>query len=199
MNWRTGMMLGVLFVVQLTSTTFISHRQAQIVAELDSVETAITLLAAVVLHRPRNLPAERDTMVVRIAKELAVPPTTALALAWVENRQADSTAISRAGAVGLLQVMPPAALRVRGNAAGAAAREAFLREVCGDSVSLMQRECNVRAGLTIYRDYLHRYGGDEGRALAAYNGALAYPRAARRYVAAVRTYAAALETVGTVQ
>lgn len=128
--------------------------------------------------------AKRDSIVLRAAQELGISETIALAIAHVENPRADSLAISHAGAVGLMQVMPPEALAARGDSAGAVGRAMLVRRLCG-SATLFERECNVRVGLEVFRHYLTEHGGDLNLALAAYNGALGYPDAARRYVQAV--------------
>jgi len=150
---------------------------------------------AILVPPPPDPIVERDSMVVRIARELDLDPVLALAVAYVENPGADSAAVSRAGAVGLMQVMTPAALERRGNVTAAMHRTALIVRVCGRPERIVQRACNVRVGLLIYKDYLRAYG-DERRALVAYNGALAYPRAAARYVAAVRAHA---ERIGASQ
>src|SRR5512146_2998681 len=103
-----------------------------------------------------------------------------------------------AGALGLMQVMTPAAFLARGDTGQASLRGAYVMAICGEGHGLEERACNVRVGLRIYRDFLQRHQ-DEYRALAAYNGALQYPRAAQRYVGAVRVYKRALTAMGAAQ
>lgn len=160
-----------------TAVTFLRLENAKLKMHNDALQEALEL-------RPRNLRVERDSMVVRSAIRLGVDPQLALAIAHVENGAADSTAVSSAGAVGIMQVMPPAALARRGDEAGAVSRERLIRNVCGDA-RLIVRQCNVDVGLIIFRDYLRVHQNEE-RALAAYNGALRYPSAADRYVSLVR-------------
>lgn len=134
--------------------------------------------------RQTDQQAERDSIVVQVARELGVSEMIALAISHVENPAGDSLAISHAGAVGLMQVMPPEALAARGDSAGAVSRAMLVRRLCG-SATLFERECNVRVGLTIFRLFLTEHDGDLNLALRAYNGALPYPRAGDRYVRAV--------------
>lgn len=153
----------------------------------DSLAAVVDSLRGELQQRPRNLQVERDTLVVRVAEELGLDPVLALALAYVENPRADSAAVSSAGAVGLLQVMPPESLSSRDGTWVGDRRAAQVAALCGPGRSLLERECNVRVGLAIYRDYLAVYGS-QARALAAYNGALAFPTAAARYVSAVEAH-----------
>jgi soluble lytic murein transglycosylase-like protein len=88
------------------------------------------------------------------------------------------TAVSRAGARGLMQLMP-------GTAAGLGVRDSF------------NPEQNIMAGTRFLRDMLDRYNGDVDQALAAYNwgpgnvdrsrGAF-LPRETREYLAKVKRY-----------
>jgi soluble lytic murein transglycosylase-like protein len=181
----TGLLLITVQAVMWRDSLRESHLRAALATTrhtLDSIRTA----------HPRNLLAERDSLVVQTARRLGLSESVALAVAWVENPRADSTAVSRSGAVGLMQVMPGSAIAARGDSLGGVSRDAYIRSVCG-SRPLVERSCNVDVGLQIFREYADRY--DETDALAAYNGALSYPRAAHRYVSAVRTYALAMETL----
>jgi soluble lytic murein transglycosylase-like protein len=88
------------------------------------------------------------------------------------------TAVSRAGARGLMQLMP-------GTAAGLGVRDSF------------DPEQNIMAGTRFLRDMLDRYNGDVDQALAAYNwgpgnldksrGAF-LPRETREYLVKVKRY-----------
>lgn len=167
-------------------------RLAPVHEALSGLHAQVDSLQRAVAQQPADYRRERDSLVARVARELGLSPALALAVAWVENRGADSIAVSSAGAVGLMQVMPPDALAARGNPAAAPARAALIAEVCGAEWRLFERECNVRVGLRIFQDMLILHG-DEDRALAAYNGALLLPVAASRYVTAVRRYVTALE------
>lgn len=90
----------------------------------------------------------------RRAGEKPLPPGLVLAVIDVESRF-NRWAVSSAGAVGLMQVMPfwPSELGMRRQ-------------------QLTQVEANVRMGCAILRHYLQRERGDLRRALARYNGSL---------------------------
>lgn len=123
----------------------------------------------------------RDSLVIREATAAGISPTLALAIAHVENPWADPTIVSHAGAVGLMQVLPPQRMRTEREREQ---RAELIRVLCG-TLPLTNPECNVRVGIAIYSGYLTRYG-DERIALAAYNGALGFAVSAKRYVDDVR-------------
>jgi soluble lytic murein transglycosylase-like protein len=83
-----------------------------------------------------------------------VPPALALAVAWHESgwRQA---AVSSAGAIGIMQLLPTTADWVG---------EAML----GEAVNIHDARSNVRAGVRLLAHYLARYAGDRELVLAAY-------------------------------
>jgi soluble lytic murein transglycosylase-like protein len=83
-----------------------------------------------------------------------LPPGLVMAVIEVESRF-DRWAVSSAGAVGLMQVMP------------------FWPEQLGmKRHQLTQVEANLRMGCAILRHYLARERNDVGRALARYNGSV---------------------------
>ncbi len=88
------------------------------------------------------------------ANRVDLPPELVLAVIEVESAF-DRWAISRAGAQGLMQVMP-----------------FWLVELNRPHDNLHNPETNLRMGCTILRHYLDRERGDLKRALAAYNGSL---------------------------
>jgi N-acetylmuramoyl-L-alanine amidase len=103
------------------------------------------------------VPAGREevrTMIVEDAALFGVPPALALAVAWHESgwRQA---AVSSAGAIGIMQLMPTTADWVG---------EAML----GEAVHIHDARSNVRAGVRLLAHYLARYAGDRELVLAAY-------------------------------
>ena len=92
--------------------------------------------------------------------QLRLPPDLVLALIEVESRF-DRWAVSRAGAVGLMQVMP------------------FWPLQLGASDELVEAAPNIRIGCEILRYYLRAEHRDWTRALARYNGSTGredYPR-----------------------
>lgn len=88
------------------------------------------------------------------ADELRLPPGLIMAVIDVESRF-ERWAVSSAGAVGLMQVMPfwPEQLGMRRH-------------------QLVQIEANMRMGCAILRYYLKRERNDVRRALARYNGSV---------------------------
>ena len=82
-----------------------------------------------------------------------LPPDLVLALIEVESRF-DPWAVSRAGAVGLMQVMP------------------FWPRQLGVQNQLVRTAPNIRMGCEILRYYLKMERGNWSRALARYNGSL---------------------------
>ena len=112
-------------------------------------------------------PAERLDLLTRVhqqARELNLPPELVLSVIEVESAF-DRYAISRAGAQGLMQVMP------------------FWKDEIGRSDdNLTDTPTNLRYGCHILRFYLDREDQNLSDALAAYNGSsesLRYPNKVR--------------------
>ena len=112
-------------------------------------------------------PAERLDLLTRVhqqARELNLPPELVLSVIEVESAF-DRYAISRAGAQGLMQVMP------------------FWKDEIGRSDdNLTDTPTNLRYGCHILRFYLDREDQNLSHALAAYNGSsgsLRYPNKVR--------------------
>ncbi len=102
-------------------------------------------------------------LVERTARRFGLDPALVAGLVWVESRF-DPAARSRAGAVGLMQLMPR-------TARGIAAR-------LGHPVRRRNPRSNLEAGCYYLRSMLDRFDGDVRWALAAYH---AGPGNARRY------------------
>ncbi len=92
------------------------------------------------------------------AKRVNIPPELVLAVMDVESRF-DRYAVSAAGAVGLMQVMP-----------------FWPRELGMTNDQLVRIADNVRMGTTILGFYLRKERGDYQRALQRYNGSLGRPK-----------------------
>jgi len=88
------------------------------------------------------------------ARRLQLPPGLVMAVIDVESRF-DRWAVSSAGAVGLMQVMP-----------------FWPRQLGMSNHELVRIPQNVRMGCTILKFYLDRERGDYTRALARYNGSV---------------------------
>ena len=86
------------------------------------------------------------------SKRLRLPPALVMAVIDVESRF-DRWAVSPAGAVGLMQVMP-----------------FWPRKLGMTNDQLVRIPQNIRMGCTILKFYLDRERGDYTRALARYNG-----------------------------
>ena len=107
----------------------------------------------------RYLPDERQRIdflrrVHAEAKRARLDPELVLAVIHIESRF-DRHAISYAGAVGYMQIMP-----------------FWLTELGQKGSNLFNTEVNLRMGCTILRFYLDKEKGDVFRALARYNGSL---------------------------
>jgi soluble lytic murein transglycosylase-like protein len=92
------------------------------------------------------------------ARRVNIPPELVLAVMDVESRF-DRYAVSSAGAVGLMQVMP-----------------FWPRELGMTNDQLVRIADNVRMGTTILGYYLRKERGDYQRALQRYNGSLGRPK-----------------------
>lgn len=103
----------------------------------------------------------------RQATRTGLPPELVLAVIDVESRF-DRFAISHAGALGLMQIMP-----------------FWLDEIGRPDDNLFDRATNLRYGCTILAHYLDRENGDLTRALARYNGSLGQTWYPERVMAAL--------------
>ena len=83
-----------------------------------------------------------------------VPVAFAMAVAWQESGWRAGV-VSRAGAVGVMQLTPPTADWVAST-------------MLGHGIDLYDARSNVQAGVTLLRHYLDRYHGDRSLTLAAY-------------------------------
>lgn len=120
--------------------------------------------------QPLSQSEQRDALVTIEAQAAGVPTSIALAVARVENWSGDSMAVSPAGAVGLMQIMPKHW------------QHAF-EEECGCG-SLFRRQRNACVGVRILKLKYEEQGTWEA-ALRAYNGSLHFPTAGREYVSLV--------------
>lgn len=88
------------------------------------------------------------------AQRQGVDPAFAMAVAWQESGWQQGV-VSWAGAVGVMQLLPATA-------------DWIGTTMLGEPVRITDAHSNIRAGVTLLRHYLQRYGGDRGLALAAY-------------------------------
>ena len=103
------------------------------------------------------------------ARRARLDPELVLAVIHIESRF-DRHAISYAGAVGYMQIMP-----------------FWLRELGEDEANLFKAHTNLRMGCTILRFYLDKERGDVVRALARYNGSLGRREYPDKVLEALRT------------
>ena len=94
------------------------------------------------------------TLVHMEAKRVDLAPELILAVIEVESNF-DRYAVSVAGALGLMQIMP-----------------FWLNEIGRPNDNLLHTDTNLRYGCTILRFYLDKENGDLRRALGRYNGSL---------------------------
>jgi soluble lytic murein transglycosylase-like protein len=102
-------------------------------------------------------PEERIELLTRVhyeASRVELPPELILAVIEVESNF-DRYAISVAGAIGLMQIMP-----------------FWLEEIGRPNDNLLHVDTNLRYGCTILRFYYDKEKGDLRRALGRYNGSL---------------------------
>jgi len=139
-------------------------RQALIAAasEADSfpdrfeAEVWLTDMSARLARQVKD-PEERINILTRVhyeANRVDLPPELILSIIEVESNF-DRYAISVAGAIGLMQIMP-----------------FWLDEIGRPNDNLLHLETNLRYGCTILRFYLDKEKGDLRRALGRYNGSL---------------------------
>ena len=107
------------------------------------------------LSRILKDPDERTEILEQVqceSKRLKLPPALVMAVIDVES-QFNRWAVSRAGAVGLMQVMP-----------------FWPRKLGMDNSQLVKIDHNIHIGCTILKYYIERANGDYTKALALYNG-----------------------------
>jgi len=109
------------------------------------------------LERQLKDPQERIELLTLVhleASRVDLPPELILAVIEVESNF-DRYAVSVAGALGLMQIMP-----------------FWLDEIGRPNDNLLHTDTNLRYGCTILRFYLDKEQGDLRRALGRYNGSL---------------------------
>jgi LysM repeat protein len=158
-----------------------------------TIGAAATATASVPVAKPAIPPQMAAVMLQRggarrvVAEEAArfdVPVALALAVAWQESGWRQKV-MSRAGAIGIMQLIP-----ATGDWVGAT--------MLGAPVDLYDLRSNARAGVRLLRHYLDRYGGSWDLALAAYyQGQTAVDRhgiypVSVSYIASIRALASVL-------
>lgn len=163
---------SILILSLFSSTAFASQKQVpsvelrnllkQAIADADSFEDRFEAEVWLIDMSNRLKPFIKDDekriallkQVHYEATRAKLRPELVLAVIEVESRF-DKFAISRAGALGLMQVMP-----------------FWLKEIGRPDDNLFDMKTNLRMGCTILRHYLDKEKGDLTHALARYNGSL---------------------------
>lgn len=124
-----------------------------------------------VAHSVQHPPSEqRDSIVAAEARRAGVPVGLALAVSHVENTSGDSMAVSKRGAVGLMQVLPKY-------------WQHSFEDECGCG-SLFLSKRNACVGVRVLGSYLKQHK-TTALALRAYHGSLDYHQAGDQYVSSV--------------
>jgi len=139
-------------------------------AEWHEPQTVIMTAEPIAATAPESPHALRVMVVRAEARRAGISADMALAVSMTENWGGDSLAVSRVGAIGVMQVMP--------NIWG----QSFLSE-CGNA-PLTNLRRNACVGVRVLAHYKERYGSWD-LALRAYNGSLHYQVSGDRYVALV--------------
>jgi soluble lytic murein transglycosylase len=104
-----------------------------------------------------TLPLKHEDVIRQQASEKGVDAALLAAVIYSESKFSDAT--SSAGARGLMQITPEAALEIKRLSNGTEFRLSDLSDP----------EINIRYGTFLLRELLERYDGDVAAALAAYN------------------------------
>ncbi|HZZ91321.1 MAG TPA: lytic transglycosylase domain-containing protein [Usitatibacter sp.] len=152
--------------------TLASAVRGAAIPEIEDRETRLWIAGMARRIAPRVGDEERAKRLLRLvyyeAKRAGLDPQLVLAVIDVESRF-DKYAVSRAGARGLMQVMP-----------------FWVKQIGTPGQDLFQERTNVRYGCTILRYYLDRESGNLVNALGRYNGSLGRPEYPARVVKAWR-------------
>jgi soluble lytic murein transglycosylase-like protein len=139
--------------------------------DLDTRSWARAMRRRVQPHFPDEAAAMEFLGLVRYeAQRSGLDPHLVLALIDVESRFR-KYAVSRAGAKGLMQVMP-----------------FWVKEIGVPEHNLFAQRINLRYGCTILRHYLDRENGNMANALGRYNGSLGKPDYPNRVLKALREH-----------
>jgi soluble lytic murein transglycosylase-like protein len=170
LSWVRTLCCGLLLVCALLTRAHAGPQEDEALGELlkaaaeagpcfeDKYDRAVWFTAMEPrLKRHLPDPAEREAILHHVhceARRLNLPPGLVMAVIDVESRF-DRWAVSHAGAVGLMQVMP-----------------FWPRKLGMTNAELVRIPQNIRMGCTILKYYLDLERGDYTRALARYNGSL---------------------------
>ena len=141
--------------VRATLANAVNDRSSVDVKDLDTRAWVRAMTRRVATRFPDEEAARQFLALVRYeAMRAGLDPHLVLAVVEVESKFR-KYAVSKAGARGLMQVMP-----------------FWVKEIGDPAHNLFQERINLRYGCTILRHYLDRERGNLGNALARYNGSL---------------------------
>ena len=155
--------------VRTTLAQAVSDRATVDTKDLDTRAWVRAMTRRIANRFPDEEAARQFLMLVRYeAMRSGLDPHLVLAVIDVESHFR-KYAVSKAGARGLMQVMP-----------------FWVREIGDPGHNLFQERINLRYGCTILRHYLDRERGNLANALGRYNGSLGQPDYPSRVLRALR-------------
>ena len=155
--------------VRATLATAVNDRSTVDTKDLDTRAWVRAMTPRVIKRFPDEEAARQFLYLVRYeAMRAGLDPHLVLAVIDVES-YFRKYAVSKAGARGLMQVMP-----------------FWVREIGEPGHNLFQERINLRYGCTILRHYLDRERGNLANALGRYNGSLGQPDYPNRVFRALR-------------
>ena len=155
--------------VRLAMANAVNDRTSVDLSDLDTRAWVRGMTRGVAARFPDEESARQFLALARYeAMRAGLDPHLVLAVIDVESRFR-KYAVSKAGARGLMQVMP-----------------FWVKELGETSHNLFQERTNLRYGCTILRHYLDREKGNLSNALARYNGSLGQPQYSNRVLKAWR-------------
>jgi soluble lytic murein transglycosylase-like protein len=153
--------------VRATLASAVNDRASVDWKDLDTRAWVRAMTRRVISHFRDEEAAREFLALVRYeAMRAGLDPHLVLAVIDVESRFR-KYAVSKAGARGLMQVMP-----------------FWIEQIGGKTDNLFQERTNLRYGCVILRHYLDRERGNMSNALARYNGSLGQPQYPQRVLRA---------------
>ena len=157
--------------VRATLASAVNDRASVDVKDLDTRAWVRAMTRRVIKHFPDEESARQFLALVRYeAMRAGLDPHLVLAVIDVESHFR-KYAVSRAGARGLMQVMP-----------------FWVEQLGGKADNLFHERTNLRYGCVILRHYLDRERGNMSNALARYNGSLGQAQYPQKVLRALREH-----------
>ena len=157
--------------VRATLASAVNDRASVDVKDLDTRAWVRAMTRRVIKHFPDEDSARQFLALVRYeAMRAGLDPHLVLAVIDIESHFR-KYAVSRAGARGLMQVMP-----------------FWVEQLGGKADNLFHERTNLRYGCVILRHYLDRERGNMSNALARYNGSLGQAQYPQKVLRALREH-----------